>query len=86
MAWQGKTVGEICRQIKDPERNGGRSLELLQEHAANDDLVAGGGILVSGGSQLQEHKSCLDDWCELGLIVERSALNRLAEREKAQET
>jgi hypothetical protein len=42
MAWQGKTVGEICQQIKDPERNGGRNLELLQEHAANDDLVAWG--------------------------------------------
>ena len=26
MAWQGKTVGEICVQIKDPARNGGRTL------------------------------------------------------------
>jgi hypothetical protein len=42
MAWQGKTLGEICRQLKDPGRNGGRSLALLQEHAANDDLVAWG--------------------------------------------
>jgi hypothetical protein len=42
MAWQGKTSGEICRQIKDPGRNGGRSLELLHEDAANDDLVAWG--------------------------------------------
>ena len=31
-----------CRQIKDPQRNGGRSLELLREHLANDDLVAWG--------------------------------------------
>jgi hypothetical protein len=23
MAWEGKTLGEICRQIKDPTRNGG---------------------------------------------------------------
>ena len=29
---QGKTIGEVCRQIKDPQRNGGRSLELLHEH------------------------------------------------------
>jgi hypothetical protein len=42
MAWQGKTPGEICRQLKDPGRNGGRSLELLHEHAANDDLIAWG--------------------------------------------
>jgi hypothetical protein len=40
MAWEGKSMGEICRQIKDPERNGGRSLELLYEHLAKDDLVA----------------------------------------------
>jgi len=32
MAWEGKTIGEVCRQIKDPQRNGGRSLELLHEH------------------------------------------------------
>jgi hypothetical protein len=42
MAWEGKTVGEICRQIKDPQRNGGRNLELLYEHLATDDLVAWG--------------------------------------------
>lgn len=42
MAWQGKTISEICRQLKDPGRNGGRTLALLHEHAANDDLVAWG--------------------------------------------
>jgi hypothetical protein len=40
MAWQGKAVSEICRQLKDPDRNGGRSLSLLHDHAAHDDLVA----------------------------------------------
>jgi hypothetical protein len=40
MAWEGKSVGEICRQIKDPDRNGGRNLSLLHEHLAHDDLVA----------------------------------------------
>jgi hypothetical protein len=40
MAWEGKTVGEICRQVKDKNRNGGRDLALLQEHIAKDDLVA----------------------------------------------
>jgi len=42
MAWQGKSVGEICAQLKDPQRNGGRNLELLHEHLAHDDLVAWG--------------------------------------------
>ncbi|MBV8242269.1 MAG: Isoquinoline 1-oxidoreductase subunit, partial [Hyphomicrobiales bacterium] len=42
MAWQGKSLSEVCRQIKDPRRNGGRNLELLHEHLAKDDLVAWG--------------------------------------------
>ncbi|BBD98415.1 hypothetical protein SAMIE_1019160 [Sphingobium amiense] len=42
MAWQGKTIGEICRQIKDPERNGGRDMAALQEHMATDELVGWG--------------------------------------------
>ena len=42
MAWEGKSMGEICRQIKDPQRNGGRSLELLHEHLAKDELVGWG--------------------------------------------
>lgn len=39
MAWQGKTLGQICEQIKDPQRNGGRSLAALEEHMGKDDLV-----------------------------------------------
>jgi hypothetical protein len=42
MAWQGKSLSEICSQIKDKDRNGGRDLALLQEHIAKDDLVAWG--------------------------------------------
>ena len=42
MAWQGKSLGEICSQLKDPKRNGGRDLALLHEHAARDDLIAWG--------------------------------------------
>ena len=39
MAWQGRTLGQICEQIKDPKRNGGRSLAALEEHMGKDDLV-----------------------------------------------
>jgi hypothetical protein len=39
MAWQGKSLGEICVQIKDLKRNGSRSLARLQRHLATDDLV-----------------------------------------------
>jgi hypothetical protein len=42
MAWEGKSIGQICLQLKDPNRNGGRNLALLTEHAAGDDLIAWG--------------------------------------------
>ncbi|MBR0814389.1 Isoquinoline 1-oxidoreductase subunit [Bradyrhizobium diazoefficiens] len=42
MAWEGKSLGEICRQLKDVQLNGGRDLAALQEHIAKDDLVAWG--------------------------------------------
>jgi hypothetical protein len=40
MAWQGRTVREICHQIKDPLRNGGRSLKAIHQHVMTDPLVA----------------------------------------------
>jgi hypothetical protein len=42
MAWEGKSIHDICEQIKDQKRNGGRTLALLQDHFAHDDLVAWG--------------------------------------------
>ena len=39
MAWEGKTVAEICAQIKDPARNGGRKVEDLIDHIGEDTLV-----------------------------------------------
>lgn len=42
MAWEGKSPGDICRQIKDPARNGGKSLAALVEHNSHDALIAWG--------------------------------------------
>ena len=42
MAWEGKSLAEICEQIKDPERNGGKSIDGIVEHIATDNLVAYG--------------------------------------------
>ena len=42
MAWEGKTPGAICEQIKDQDRNGGKTLAELIEHMAEDDLVGWG--------------------------------------------
>jgi len=39
MVFAGRSVAELCRHIKDPKQNGGRSLAVLLDHIANDDLV-----------------------------------------------
>ena len=39
MGWQGLTLSEICMQLKDPERNGDRTLAEIAEHHADDGLV-----------------------------------------------
>jgi hypothetical protein len=39
MAWEGKSMTEICQQIKDPARNSDRSLMELYEHFLTSDLV-----------------------------------------------
>jgi hypothetical protein len=42
MAWQGKTLGEICEQIKDTTRNGNKDMAALVHHMAEDSLVGWG--------------------------------------------
>ena len=43
MAWTGKSPREICEQIKNPKRNGGKTLAQIVEHNAHDKaLVAWG--------------------------------------------
>jgi len=57
MAWQTLTLGQICAQLKDPARNGNRSLEQIHEHLAKDHLVGwawhpGEGRAPAPGTQL----------------------------------
>jgi hypothetical protein len=42
MAWEGKSLGQICEQIKDPARNGGKTMDEIVEHMAHDTLVGWG--------------------------------------------
>jgi len=39
MAWEGKTRTEIARQMLDPDRNGGKSLDDIVRHLTEDELV-----------------------------------------------
>src|SRR5262245_25321707 len=42
LVFQGKTPGELARQLKDPKQNGGKTLEQLLKHVSEDKLVLGG--------------------------------------------
>jgi hypothetical protein len=39
MGWQGRSLGAICAQIKDPARNGGKDMAALLQHVSQDSLV-----------------------------------------------
>ena len=56
MAWEGRTLAEICAQVKDEARNGGRDLDALAHHMAEDGLVGwawapGEGLTPAPGTQ-----------------------------------
>lgn len=42
MGWIGVSLADLCAQLKDPERNGGMTLDDLHEHMAHDSLVGWG--------------------------------------------
>jgi hypothetical protein len=42
MVFQGRTPGELCRQLKDPKQNGGRTGEQVIDHIDKDPLVLWG--------------------------------------------
>lgn len=70
MAWAGKTPGDICRQIQDPARNGGRTLQQVYDHVATDKLVAwawnpGAGLTPAPGSQ-EQLAALFATWIETG--------------------
>lgn len=70
MAWQDKSVAQICAQIKDPARNGGRTLAQIHEHIATDTLVGwawapGFGRAPPPGTQVQVG-ALVDAWIKTG--------------------
>lgn len=39
MAWERRSLRDICEQLKDPSRNGGRTLDQIVVHVRSDPLV-----------------------------------------------
>lgn len=70
MAWEGKSLGQICQQIKDPARNGGKDLAAIVHHMAEDSLVGwgwnpGAGRTPVPGTQAQ-FGALIAEWVETG--------------------
>ena len=42
MVFIGLSAGELCRTIKDPQKNGGRDFAALEKHVSDDKLVLWG--------------------------------------------
>ena len=72
MAWQNKTAAEICAQLKDPARNGDRSLDDVATHIATDSLVGwawapGFGRAPAPGTQAQLG-ALIKAWIQTGAV------------------
>jgi hypothetical protein len=72
MAWQGKSVAQICAGIKDKTRNGGRDLTAIVDHMSNDDLVGWAWKTDAGrkpalGTQA-EFGALIKAWVESGAV------------------
>jgi hypothetical protein len=70
MAWQGKSLSQICTQIKDPKLNGGKTMAQLVHHMAEDELVGwgwhpGAGRTPAPGTQ-QQFGELVKAWVDAG--------------------
>ena len=72
MRWEGRSLGEICVQLKDPARNGNRTPEALIEHIGTDHLVGwawapGGNRKPAPGTQ-EEARALVAAWVQTGAV------------------
>lgn len=70
MAWQGKSLGQICEQLKDLKRNGNRDLAKISRHMADDTLVGwawhpGSGRQPAPGTQ-EQFGALINAWIATG--------------------
>lgn len=75
MAWQQRSLAQICTQIKDPRRNGGRTLAQVQQHMSSDSLVGwawqpGGTRTPAPGTQA-EFGALVAAWIDTGAACPR---------------
>ena len=76
MAWQGRTLGQVCAQIKDPSRNGGKDMPALVKHMSEDSLVGwawspGAGRTPAPGTQ-KAFGALVKAWAAAGAACPKS--------------
>ncbi|MEP7126309.1 MAG: Isoquinoline 1-oxidoreductase subunit [Byssovorax sp.] len=80
MPWLDQTPAAICAQVKDPKRNGGRSLAQIVDHSTHDKIVAWGwspgwGREPAPGSQAQ-FGALMAAWVENGAACPQEEASR----------
>jgi hypothetical protein len=70
MAWQGLSIGEVCRALVDPAKNGNRTAAQLIDHVRDDRIVNWGWNPGAGRSippvSHQEFVEAVTEWVQTG--------------------
>jgi len=69
MVFEGKTPAQLCRQLKDPRQNGGKKVEQLVHHVAEDKLVLWGWDPGDGRTKPPSHAEFVQNvraWVDKG--------------------
>jgi hypothetical protein len=80
MVWLGRSAASICAQLKDPARNGGRTLAQIHDHVAHDALVGwgwhpGAGRAPAPGTQA-ELGALVQAWIDTGAACPSEEVKR----------
>ncbi len=72
MAWEDLSLAEICEQLKDPARNGNRTVDEIVEHMSEDALVGwawspGGDLEPAPGVQ-ETFGGLIAAWARTGAV------------------
>jgi len=77
MAWLGKTPAQICAQLEDPARNGGKTLAQLVKHSAEDPLVGWGWVPGEGREPAPGTQKLFGElmaaWADNGAVCDEEA-------------
>ena len=70
MIWEGRTPGQICRQLKDPKQNNNKTVAQIVEHVTEDKLVLWGWNPGEGRTlpplSHAEFAQSFQDWARFG--------------------